>query len=98
MNPEVDASIGRSDQWPAEMIALRQVLLSGGLTEEIKWRKPGCTHDEAHIVILQEMKTSSPSCASPRSRTSSGSEPPDEPVRIACQMSEHVPDTPTRKQ
>lgn len=56
MNPDVDDYIERSDQWPAEMTALRPVLLSCGLVEEIKWRKPCYTHAGRNIAILQEMK------------------------------------------
>ena len=56
MNPEVDAYIERSKQWPAEISALRPVLLASGLTEEIKWRKPCYSHEGRNIVILQEMK------------------------------------------
>ena len=55
MNPEVDAYIKRSDKWPEEMTDLRRILLSCGLTEEIKWGKPCYTHGGNNIVILQEM-------------------------------------------
>ena len=55
MNPRVDDYIAQSQQWPAEMAALRPILLAAGLTEEIKWRKPCYTHGGKNIVILQEM-------------------------------------------
>lgn len=55
-NSKVDEYISRSDRWPAEMTALRSVLLGCGLTEEIKWAKPCYGHDGANIAILQEMK------------------------------------------
>ncbi len=55
-NPEVDDYITRSEQWPEEMIALRPILLSSGLSEEIKWGKPCYSHEGHNIVILQEMK------------------------------------------
>lgn len=55
-DPDVDAYISRSDQWPDEMAALRPILLDRGLTEAIKWNKPCYSHDGANIVILQEMK------------------------------------------
>lgn len=55
MNPGVDAYIRRSEKWPNEMIALRPTLLSGGLTEEIKWGKPCYSYEGRNIVILQEM-------------------------------------------
>ncbi len=55
MNTEVDAYVARSDKWPKEMAALRPILLSAGLTEEIKWGKPCYSHEGRNIVILQEM-------------------------------------------
>lgn len=56
MNPEVDAYIRRSEQWPEEMTELRPTLLRCGLTEEIKWGKPCYGHEGRNIVIFQEMK------------------------------------------
>jgi uncharacterized protein YdeI (YjbR/CyaY-like superfamily) len=56
VNPKVDAHIRRSEKWPEEMTDLRPNLLSGGLTEEIKWGKPCYSHEGKNIVILQEMK------------------------------------------
>jgi uncharacterized protein YdeI (YjbR/CyaY-like superfamily) len=54
-NPKVDAYIGRSKKWPAEMSELRSVLLGCGLAEEIKWGKPCYNHDGRNIAIMQEM-------------------------------------------
>ena len=54
-NPKVDAYVGRSTKWPAEMQRLRPILLGRGLTEEIKWGKPCYSSDGRNIVILQEM-------------------------------------------
>lgn len=56
MNPKVDAYVNRSTTWPAELVALRAILLGCGLTEEIKWGKPCYGHDGANIAIMQEMK------------------------------------------
>ncbi len=56
MNPKVDAYIERSEQWPEEMRALRPILLSCDLTEEIKWGKPCYGHEGKNVVILQEMR------------------------------------------
>ena len=56
MNPDVDAYIRRSKKWPEEMIDLRPILLSSGLTESIKWSKPCYSHEGKNIVIFQEMK------------------------------------------
>jgi uncharacterized protein YdeI (YjbR/CyaY-like superfamily) len=56
VNPDVDAYIRRSEKWPDETTDLRQILLSGRLTEEIKWRKPCYGYEGRNIVILQEMR------------------------------------------
>ncbi|MGB5757637.1 MAG: DUF1801 domain-containing protein [Acidimicrobiales bacterium] len=56
MNPKVDAYISRSNRWQEELIDLRPILLSGGLTEEIKWGKPCYSYEGSNIAILQEMK------------------------------------------
>lgn len=55
-NPEIDAYIAASEMWPAEIEALREILLDAGLAEEFKWRKPCYSHDGHNIVIVQEMK------------------------------------------
>jgi uncharacterized protein YdeI (YjbR/CyaY-like superfamily) len=54
-NPKVDAYIGRSEKWPAEMTELRPILLGCGLDEAIKWGKPCYSHDGKNIVFIQEM-------------------------------------------
>ena len=52
---DVDAYLADSDQWPAEIAAIRPILLSCGLDEKIKWGKPCyCVDDDKNIVILQE--------------------------------------------
>ena len=56
MNPEVDAYIRASKRWPEEMNDLRPILLSCGLTEDVKWGKPCYSYGGSNIVILQEMK------------------------------------------
>jgi uncharacterized protein YdeI (YjbR/CyaY-like superfamily) len=55
-HPDVDAYIERSEQWPAEVAALRPILLGCGLSEQIKWNKPCYGHDGRNIAIIQEMK------------------------------------------
>lgn len=55
-SPDVDEYIAASERWPAEMAALRPVLLGRGLTEQIKWRKPCYSAHGGNIAILQEMK------------------------------------------
>lgn len=48
--------IERSGKWSNEIAQLRPILLSRGLTEEIKWGKPCYSHEGRNVVILQEMK------------------------------------------
>lgn len=55
MNPEVETYIESSEKWPAEMTALRPILLGCGLAEEVKWRKPCYSHNGKNVVIIQEM-------------------------------------------
>lgn len=55
-DPAVEAYIERSDRWPSEVAALREVLLGCGLTEQIKWGKPCYSHDGTNVAIVQEMK------------------------------------------
>ena len=55
MNAKVDAYIQRSKKWPAEMTALRPILLRAGLTDEIKWGKPCFSHEGSNVAIMQEM-------------------------------------------
>lgn len=52
--PDVDAYLEASERWPAEIRALRRLLLAAGLGEEIKWGKPCYSHDDANIVVVQE--------------------------------------------
>jgi uncharacterized protein YdeI (YjbR/CyaY-like superfamily) len=54
-DPGVDAYIARSERWPAEMAALRTVLLGCGLAEQVKWGKPCYAHEGRNIAIVQEM-------------------------------------------
>lgn len=52
--PDVDAYLEASEQWPAEIRALRPLLLAAGLDEQIKWGKPCYSHDDANIAVVQE--------------------------------------------
>lgn len=52
--PDVDAYLEASERWPAEIRALRRLLLAAGLGEEIKWGKPCYSHDDANIAVVQE--------------------------------------------
>ena len=55
-DPEVDAYLAATEQWPDEIRALRPILLGAGLSEHYKWRKPCYVGGGENIVIVQEMK------------------------------------------
>ncbi len=52
--PDVDAYLDACEQWPAEIRALRSLLLAAGLDEQIKWGKPCYSYSDANIAIVQE--------------------------------------------
>ncbi len=56
MNSKVDEYLKKSKKWPEEVKRLRKIILSCGLTEELKWGKPCYTFGESNVVILQEFK------------------------------------------
>ena len=51
-----DAYFAKDRPWRSELIAVRNVLLSTGLSEEIKWGSPFYTLDGKHIVGLTAFK------------------------------------------
>ena len=52
----VDAYLEKSEQWPDEVAALREVLLGCRLEETIKWGKPCYMRDGSNIALIQEFK------------------------------------------
>lgn len=52
--PNVDAYLAASKQWPEEIRAIRPLLISCGLDEQIKWGKPCYCSGDANIVLIQE--------------------------------------------
>jgi len=48
--------MSRAQQWPDELGALRKILLSCPLAEELKWGKPCYTFEGGNVVILQSFK------------------------------------------
>ena len=55
-NPKVDAYLRRAKTWREESEKLRTIILSCGLTEELKWGKPCYTFQKSNIVIIQGFK------------------------------------------
>lgn len=56
MSSEVDAYVAKSTRWPNELAALRAVVTSCGVDEQIKWAKPCFIHGGRNLAIAQEMK------------------------------------------
>jgi uncharacterized protein YdeI (YjbR/CyaY-like superfamily) len=53
----VDAYMSKAKIWKEEMEALRKVLLSCNLTEELKWGKPCYSFKNKNLFIIQAFKT-----------------------------------------
>lgn len=56
MNPKVNGYIRKNKQWQEELTRLRALLLDCPLTEDIKWRVPCYTFQEANVVLLNCLK------------------------------------------
>jgi uncharacterized protein YdeI (YjbR/CyaY-like superfamily) len=56
MNPKVDDFLSKAKKWREEMAKLRMICLDCGLTEEMKWGKPGYTFQGNNVVIIQGFK------------------------------------------
>jgi uncharacterized protein YdeI (YjbR/CyaY-like superfamily) len=56
INPRFETYFAKRQTWHDEFIALREILLSSGLDEELKWRQPCYTHGGVNIVILSGFK------------------------------------------
>ncbi len=56
MAKEVDQFISRQKNWKAESVALREMLLSCDLEENIKWGKPCYSQNSNNIAIIQSFK------------------------------------------
>ena len=56
MNPKVDWYFTKAEKWQKEFEQLRTIILSCGLTEELKWGNPCYTIDGSNIVLLHGFK------------------------------------------
>lgn len=43
-------------RWPKELVALRQIVLDCGLTEELKWSIPCYTYEGANVCVVSAFK------------------------------------------
>ncbi|MBS1579599.1 MAG: YdeI/OmpD-associated family protein [Bacteroidetes bacterium] len=55
-NLKVDAFYNKAKKWKSEMELLREIVLSCGLTEELKWYQPCYTLNNANILIVSGFK------------------------------------------
>ncbi len=55
-NPKVDWFFDKDTQWQKEYEKLRKIILSCGLTEELKWGCPCYTFENTNIVLIHGFK------------------------------------------
>ena len=56
VNPKVDTFIRKSTQWHDEFELLREISLSSGLTEELKWGQPCYTLNNKNVFLFHGFK------------------------------------------
>ena len=55
-NPKVDDFISKAKTWQEEYVALRNIALDCGLTEDYKWMHPCYTLDNKNVVLIHGFK------------------------------------------
>lgn len=55
-NPKVDFFFDKDSQWQEEYEKLRTIVLSTGLTEELKWGCPCYTYETKNVVLIHGFK------------------------------------------
>lgn len=56
MNPKADFYFDKSEKWEKELAQLRKLVLSCGLTEELKWGCPCYMLEKSNIVLIHTFK------------------------------------------
>lgn len=56
VNPRVDVFMKKTVKWHDEYAALREIALSTGLTEDLKWMHPCYTLDDKNVFLLHAFK------------------------------------------
>lgn len=57
MNLKVDKYINSATKWKEEMEALREILLTCPLEENLKWGKPCYSFEGSNVVMIQDFKS-----------------------------------------
>lgn len=55
-NPKANFFFNKAKQWQEEYEELRTIILSCGLTEEVKWGVPCYTHEQKNVVLIHGFK------------------------------------------
>lgn len=55
-NPKVDWYFSKNERWEKEIVKLREIALSCGLTEELKWGCPSYSYKGANVVLIHVFK------------------------------------------
>ncbi len=55
-NPKVDWYFNKERKWQEEVKQLRMIVLSSGLTEELKWGHPCYTLDKNNVVLIHDFE------------------------------------------
>ena len=55
-NSKVDFFFRKANKWQEEFAELRRIILSCGLTEELRWGKPCYTFEKSNIVLIHGFK------------------------------------------
>lgn len=55
-NPKVNFFFSKAKQWQEEFTKLRTIILTCGLTEELKWGKPCYTLQQSNVVLIHGFK------------------------------------------
>ena len=55
-NPKVDWYFKKPRKWKEEINILRDIILSSGLNEELKWGCPCYTHEDKNIILIHVFK------------------------------------------
>ncbi len=55
-NPKVDWYFNKAGKWQEEVKQLRTIVISSGLTEELKWGHPCYTLNKNNVVLIHDFK------------------------------------------